>query len=357
MQIDVLRPKDLGSLADDWRALQARDRQTDSPFLSPAWAAAVEEARGDCAVRVAVLSADGAAKAFMPAQTGKLTAIAAGGAMSDYEGLVGEAPAGFDPLAVVRALGVDRYDFNFAPTDQRPLQPYAMGRTLSWIVDVAGGYEPYAAGRRAAGVSALKELERKRRKASREAGPVTFTALSTSKADFDRLIALKRAQYRVTRQTDVFAAGWTLRLVERLFEERPAGCAGGLFTLHIGGSLAAAQFDLIGPATIHAWIIAHEPELERYSPGLLLLQEILRWMDDHPQDRLDLGYGDYRFKREFSNTRAELIHGFVGGPSAASLVRGAAWGVRRAAEALPLGAFSELPGKAMRRLDMRRGLR
>jgi hypothetical protein len=51
------------------------------------------------------------------------------------------------------------------------------------------------------------------------------------------------------------------------------------------------------------------------------------------------------------------MHGFVGVPSAASLLREAAYGVRRAAEALPLGAVSALPGKAMRRIDLIRGLR
>ncbi|MFZ3005587.1 MAG: cellulose biosynthesis protein CelD, partial [Phenylobacterium sp.] len=40
-----------------------------------------------------------------------------------------------------------------------------------------------------------------------------------------------------------------------------------------------------------------------------------------------------------------------------ALVRHAAYGVRRAAEALPLGRMSELPGKAMRRVDVLRGLR
>ena len=91
--------------------------------------------------------------------------------------------------------------------------------------------------------------------------------------------------------------------------------------------------------------------------GLLLFQDILRWMDGEAYDRLDLGYGDYRFKRELSNTQLTLLHGFVGQPSAATLVREAAYGVRRVAEALPLGRASELPGKAMRRLDVMRGLR
>jgi hypothetical protein len=51
------------------------------------------------------------------------------------------------------------------------------------------------------------------------------------------------------------------------------------------------------------------------------------------------------------------LQGCVGAPPAASLVRAAAWRVRRTAEAPLLGRFSHLPATAMRRLDIIRGLR
>ena len=358
MQIDVLRPTELSpAMAASWRALQREGRGWDSPFLSPCWARSVDLARDGRGVRVAVVSDHGEPRAFMSASVGVVTAVAAGGAMSDYEGLVGDPGPDFDPAKLVRALGVSRYDFSHVPADQAAFAPHARGQALSWIIDLPEGYEPYAAQRRAAGVSALKEIDRKRRKVAREIGETVFTAGSTCQADFDRLIALKRAQYRLTSQTDVLGVPWTRRLMEGLFALRGPDFGGSLFTLHIGRALAAAQVHRMGETTIHAWMIAHEPELERYSPGLLLFQDILRWMDTQPYDRLDLGYGDYRFKTELANVRAPLIHGFVGRPSPATLLREAAYGVRRAAEALPLGKVSELPGKAMRRLDLMRGLR
>jgi CelD/BcsL family acetyltransferase involved in cellulose biosynthesis len=357
VDIDVLRPKELTpALIASWRALQRRGRAWDSPFLSPCWARSVELARGDDSVRVAVLSEGGDPHAFLPANVGKFSAIAAGGAMTDYEGLVGDPGPDFDPARLLRALGVARYDFSHIPEDQLAFLPYAKGREASWIIDVPDGYAAYAAERRTVG-TAVKEIDRKRRKVERELGPAVFAACSPSKADFDRLIDLKRAQYRATGQTDIFDAGWTLKLLEHLFALRTPGFGGTLFTLHFGEALAAAQFHLMGETTIHAWMIAHEPELERYSPGLLLFQDILRWMDETPYDRLDLGYGDYRFKRELANAQATLMHGFVGAFSAASFLRGAVYGVRQAVEALPLGRVSELPGKAMRRLDLLRGLR
>jgi CelD/BcsL family acetyltransferase involved in cellulose biosynthesis len=277
--------------------------------------------------------------------------------MCDYEGFVGDPGPQFDPRALLSALDVGRYDFSHILEGAAAFAPFARGRELSWMVDLPDGYAPYAVQRRAAGVSALKELDRKRRKVEREVGPTVFTARSASKADLERMIALKREQYRATSQTDIFSAAWTRKLLADLFALESPGYGGALFTLHFGDQLAAVQFHLMGERTIHAWMIAHEPAFERYSPGLLLFQDILRWMDGEAYDRLDFGYGDYRFKRELSNAQQTLMHGFVGAPSAASLVREAAYGVRRVAEALPLGSASGLPGKAMRRLDLLRGLR
>ena len=129
--------------------------------------------------------------------------MAAGGAMCDYEGLVGDPGPGFDPRALLGALGVGRYDFSHVLGDSPAFAPFGRGQELSWIVDAPEGYEAYAAERRAAGVSVLKELDRKRRKVEREIGAPVFTARSASVADFERLIVLKREQYRATSQTDV----------------------------------------------------------------------------------------------------------------------------------------------------------
>ena len=117
------------------------------------------------------------------------------------------------------------------------------------------------------------------------------------------------------------------------------------------------QFNLRGRHTLHAWIIAHGAGFEKVSPGLLLFGEILRWMETAGFTALDLGPGDYRFKQQLSNTTRQVAHGFVGRPSTQSLVRSAEYGVRAAAENLPLGALSQLPGKALRRMDLLRGLR
>ena len=362
MKIDVVRPWELTAYAvERWAALQAADKALETPFLSPWWARAVARAQGpaqgDRGVRVAVLGGMEDPKGFLAARVGPFTAMPAGAPMCDYQGLVAEPGLTIDPREIVQALGVGRLDFCHLLEGQSALAPHVKGTQTSRIIDVTQGYAAYEAERRAAGVSALKDIDKKRRKIEREIGPVTFTAFSRSKSDFDQLIAWKQKAWRETGQTDLFAAGWPLRLVRQLFGSRDPDFGGVLFTLHVGETLAAAQLDIRGGATVHSWIIGHDSAFDRYSPGMMLFQDILRWMDTAPYSRLDLGGGDYRFKRELANAQVEVGHGFVGGLSAATMMREAAYGLRRVAESLPLGQFSELPGKAMRRLDLLRGLR
>lgn len=360
MPIDVVKALDL-SPADiaRWEALQRGQTRLDSPFLSPHWTRAVAKAQADKAhdVKVAIFRADdGQAVAFMPARIRHGVAMPVGSPMCDYQALISAQGVAVNPRDMLAALSVSRMDFCHMLADDETLARHGRGRADSWIVEIPDGYEAYAAERKTSGVGVLKDIDKKRRKAEREVGPSRYTALSTDRADFDQLIAWKRDQLLATGQTDLFKTPWVNQLVEGLFQNHDAGFGGGLYTLHLGDKLAAVHLHLRGEHTIHGWLIAHNPELDRYSPGMLLFQDILKSMDGSAYTRLDLGTGDYRFKRELSNARQTVVFGFLGSPSVPTLVRHAVYGVRSVAEALPLGRISELPGKAMRRIDLLRGL-
>ena len=357
MPIEALSPSELS--ADDvarWSALQTRG--LDSPFLSPHWARAVERAQagGPQRTRVAVIR-EGEGEGYFAARVAGSTAMAAGAPMCDYQGVVGSPGLTVDVKALVGGLGVQRLDFSHMLAEQAPFASFARGRQSSLIADISQGFAAYQQERKTAGVGVLKDAAKKRRKAERETGEVRFTPFSKDVAALDQLIAWKRAQLRATNQTDIFNTAWTGRLLRQLHEAATPDFGASLYTLHMGGELAAVHLHLHGREVIHGWIIAHNAAFERYSPGILLFVDILQWMDQSPYNRLDLGAGAYRFKAELSNATQDVTDGFVGLPSAASLTRAAVYGVRRAAESLPLGPMSDLPAKAMRRMDRWRGLR
>ncbi|OYX36394.1 MAG: hypothetical protein B7Y99_01215 [Caulobacterales bacterium 32-69-10] len=364
MRIDVVAPADLS--AEDisaWRALQGADPVLQSPYLSPDWVMACAAAGGPDArcSRVVVIREGAAAVGFLPvrlnAQTGAQTALPVGSPLSDYQALVARPGLAVDPRDLVRALRVDRFDFNHMLDCQPAMRPFERGGAESQIINIAGGYEAYAAGRKAGGHDILKDTAKKRRKLVKDHAEPVFTAMSADTADFETLIGWKRAQYKATRQTDIFDAGWPLELLRGLFARRDGAFGGALFTLHVNGALAAAHFALRGPGIIHAWFIAHDAAFARYSPGVILIDHILRWGSDNGVRELDLGPGDYRFKFQLANETRRVGYGFVGAPSPATLVRAAQYRVRTTAEALPLGRVSAWPGKAMRRVDLWRSLR
>jgi CelD/BcsL family acetyltransferase involved in cellulose biosynthesis len=360
LKIDVFPALELpAEVRAAWSAAQAGEARFDSPFLSPLWAQAVARARGPAdGPKIAVQwNAAGQPAAFLAVRKRGSTGMPVGAPMSDYQALVTRPGFQADPRAMLQALGVSRYDFCHMQAEDPAFQGHARGRDVSWVVEVANGYAAYEAERKAAGVGALKDIDKKRRKVEREVGPARFTALSDSRADFEQLIVWKRAQLAATGQTDLFKTAWVMRLMDELLDTRDLAFGGGLYTLHLGDELAAAHFHLRGGGTIHGWMIAHDPKFERYSPGLLLFQDILKNLDNGPYKRLDLGAGDYRFKRDLSNRQQEVMFGFLGAPSVSTLARTAAYGLREMAEALPLGPMSALPGKAMRRIDVLRGLR
>lgn len=359
MQIDVKAPLDLtpAEIAG-WRALQAESGLL-SPYLSPDWMLALARAGGPDARggRVALIREYGELVGVFPTRVGRFTALPPGSPLCDYQAVVAKPGLQLKPQALAQALGVARLDLYNLVDDQPWFTPHLRGKSESLYIDLAGGFDAYARQRKEAGSGILADAAKKMRKLEREHEAVRFTPSSTSLTDFEQMIACKRAQYKCTRQTDIFDAVWPETLLRNLFTEATPAFGARMFTLHVGDKLAAVNLCLHAGPVLHAWFIAHDEAFQKYSPGVLLFAEILRWAPEQGIVEMDLGPGDYRFKVALANASRQVGHGFVGRLSAASAMRGAQYRVRGAAEALPLGRYSHLPGKAMRRIDLWRGLR
>lgn len=360
MQIDVLAPADL-TPADRaaWRSFQAETPDLHSPFLSPDWLDMLAASGGPDARRLKVLRLGlaGEPLGFLAARTGRFTAIAPGAPFCDYTGLVAAPGVRVDPRDLVRALKVGRLDLHNTPTSQAVFAPYLQGQEPSHLIEFSHGFEAYAAERKQAGGGLLQDCAKKARKFEREVGPLAFEAESQDEAAFEQLFLWKKAQLAATGQPALFAPAWTSALMRQAFQRRDAQVGGVLFTLKSGGQLLAANFCLRGPGVIHVWMIAHDDAFGRYSCGLLLMAEMLRWAAAAGVREVDLGPGDVRFKLQLANRQRMTGHGYVGQPSVAAWVRSGEYRLRALAEDLPLGRYSAWPGKAMRRLDRWRALR
>lgn len=188
-------------------------------------------------------------------------------------------------------------------------------------MNLAGGQDSYARGRRAAGSEKLKQLARHARRAEREVGPLRFEFHDESPQLLERLRAWKSAQYRATGAADVFSLEWVVRLVDRLTAERDDGCRAILSSLYLGDRLAAVELGLRSGHVLHGWFPAYNREFAGYSPVLLLTAEIAKAANAHGITRLDLGKNNMPYKNSFASDRYPVARGSVAVKPTAALSR------------------------------------
>jgi CelD/BcsL family acetyltransferase involved in cellulose biosynthesis len=295
LSFDVVQPCELGrSELDAWLTLQAQRSDLHSPFLSPGWALAVERAQGP-GVKVVLISEQGRLRGVFAARVARWTAWPVGAPLCDLQAVVAEPGLSVDPVSIVRALGVRRFDFTQLLATDPVFAPFIKGVQQSYVIDLPDGHEAWMEARKAKGSGLFKDLGKKRRRLERAMGPLRFTALSRDLADLRQLMDWKSQKFVRTRQTDLFAAGWPRALLEDLVQGAGEGIDGGLFTLHAGERLIAAHMTLLGSDVINGWINAHDDGAEEGSPGLLLFEDLIRWMDGRYRE-LDVGAVDYGYK-------------------------------------------------------------
>lgn len=337
-----------------WEEFRALRPTLSGPWFTLAWCDAVHAVRGD--LEVVRLLRDGRCEGLLPFHRGRLGAIRpAGGPLSDVHGFICPPGAAIDAPALVAALGARSFRFTGAPADDPGLAPWA-APDPGFSLDLAEGYDAYRSRRSQLQPKAFRNLRARHRRLDDACVEVDFRPDDPDPQALAALIELKREQYRRTRQIDVFAPAWTRSLLQRLAdlpcsEASDPRMRGRLSTLRLDGRLAAGHFGLQAEGVLHYWFTAYDPAFADYSPGLLLLHELARVLPAQGVNRIDLGGGGYRFKREFADLRPPLGSGVVHG-------RGLIAGAARGAEALaggvgrlPLGRLSSLPARALRRLD------
>ncbi|MEZ5960128.1 MAG: GNAT family N-acetyltransferase [Hyphomonadaceae bacterium] len=353
MRLETIHPRELNaSDAALWRAHQLADPALASPYLTPDWAKLMGSVRDDA--RVCVIQ-DGAG--FFGAQRlSRFAAMGLGAPIADYQGVVGMPGLPVNGAELCSALKVGRIDITHAPAGQSMLKGSVAGQDGSWIADVAGGRDLYEAALKQRRSEFVRQTDKKLRKLERDHGHVEFRAQSHGRADFETLLAWKNAQLKRSGQPEIWAQPWIARTLNACFETRDSQFGGVMFTLSVHGKLAAGAFCLRSAGVLHFWIVAHDSAYDHYSPGVQLARWIAGWAGDHGIAELDFGPGDYQYKRQLSTGQRMLERGVIAGATWSAAVRRTEHAIRARIERLPQPRLAELPGKAMRRLDLMRAL-
>lgn len=311
MHVTVVRPSELGSGERELWDSFGRGPSLGSPFLSWKFTQVVGQVRDDARVAVVV---DGSGPcAFLAFQVGPdLVGWPIGATIADAQAVMCRPDWDFDAGGLIAAAGLSRWHFDHLVIAQRPFAAFHEHRHRSPVIDLRTGYAQFLQELKAHSKDLSAQVARRRRKLEREVGPVVCEWQSTRPdEDRRRLEQWKSHQYAREGTWDRFAQPWIARAVRQLGRSRDPGCTGVLTVLRAGDRLAAAHLGLLGQDRLSWWFPAYDPDLGRYSPGLILLLTLIGEAAARDVPLIDLGRGEHDYKLRVTSRSYEVAEGRV----------------------------------------------
>jgi CelD/BcsL family acetyltransferase involved in cellulose biosynthesis len=309
-RVHLISPEKLSNdLIGVWRSHQAADENLRGPFFSPEYIRVAASVRPE--VTVAVIEKPGAAPAFLPLHRDSSIARPVGLRASDFSGIIAAPGYTWSPEAVIRGCGLSGWDFTNIVTSDQTMQPHFRAYADSPFADLSEGFDAFAQDRARAGSDLVKSVAQKARKMEREVAPMRFEAHVVDRQALALLYEWKAAQRSRTGTIDVLSTPWMRQMVERMLEDRGDSFAGMLSVLYAGDRVAAAHFGMRSETVWHYWFAAYNHDLQRYSPGLIILLEMLKAAPAHGVRTMTLGQGDEAYKLRYATGATQLASGSV----------------------------------------------
>ena len=274
MRVHTIRPAELGkSEIDLWHQIQQTSPRFGNPFLSPEFAIAIGRVRPDS--RVGVLMDGQRITGFFPfEQRGFGVGVPLSGWLSCCQGVVHLPDAPWDARGLVKGCGLAAWKFDNLVPDQEPFERYLSGTAPAPLIDVTEGFAAYYAKVHVKAHQFCRELERKSRKLSREAGEVHMVLETASTRPLSQLMAWKSEQYRRSQRFDRFNRPWMQGLLEELLATQTPHLSGLATVLYAGSEPVSVQFGLRAGNLCEGWFTAYDLRFSKYSPGMLQIRHM-----------------------------------------------------------------------------------
>jgi len=309
MKVSVIDGLELGaSEIARWREIQGSDENLASPYCTPEYVAAVASVRPG--IRVAVMQERNRVEGFFPFQdVASGVAEAVGDKISDCHAVIARPGFAWTAEELLRGARLTAWHYRRVVISQSQFHPYHDETFRSPLVDLSGGFDAYAAAKYSSGSRILVKAAASKSRLERTAGPLRYEAQSTDVAALHALMRCKSDQYRRTGKFDRFELPWVMALLERLQATREPGFAGMLSALWAGSEIAAAHFGMRSATVWNYWFPCFNRKFAGFSPGLILLAEILRSAEMAGVRAVELGAGDADYKNRFANSERILAKG------------------------------------------------
>ena len=354
IRYSVLSAQDLSpDLVETWRSIQHADPAFSSPYFCPEFTLAVAAVRRD--VRVALIEDGHRVVGFFPYQrrwngVGRPVGLA----LSDYHGVIVQREVEWTVADLLVGCHLARWQFDHVPAAQTQFRVATSAEAASPIVEFGAGFDAYLDTLDRAGRKQVRECERKRTRLGEDAGPLLYVADTKDVSALRHLMSWKSAKCRATGVVDFFSIRWCRELLERLLHVQSPHFGVQLATLQAGHRTLAGHLALRSASVWHSWFPAYDETMAPYSPGAILLLDVLRSAADSGAHHFDFGKDISTYKRRYMTGSIALLVGRAETP--AWINRLSHWRVliERWSTQSTMGALGQLPGRALRRLERRR---
>jgi CelD/BcsL family acetyltransferase involved in cellulose biosynthesis len=272
------------------------------------------------------------------------------GPFSDWHAPLIDPSQDLDAMELLADAGISGITVSaYKPEPGEPLR--AGTRTGAHLSVINSDIDTWMEHQRSLHARHFKKTRQKRKHIERDFKSVVYNLDDRSDETFETILRLKRAQYAATGRHDVFSAPWARAFANGLRQHGTPQLHLRVVSLHLDGRFAAGEAMLCSPTVAHGWLTAYDPDFGNYSPGFLIVEEILNDMPSRGQSIYDAGPGQDYYKKYYTNVMTPVDQGVLRtgkiGFTPARLL-GSSW--RELETRLPARA-GQLMGKVRRRSD------
>jgi len=332
----------------DWLTLLAGS-QFPSPLLHADFVRLVGEIRAD--TRVALYRKNERLEAVLPyhARPGGLARPLAA-PFSDIQSMLCRDDATLTGAQALELAGLRAYRYEALHDPQGRFDGAAQQDAVHSIVP-GDDIEAFLEASRAANPKRHKNHRRLARKLEAEVGTLEFQAGDMNADVFDQLLDWKHDHFARSGKHDVLKADWVGKMMARLFTSGLGDARGLLISLKAGGRLVAGLYGLRVNDAYNPWIASYDPAFSAWSPGQIILHDLVRAMPELGLTRCDLGNGHDHYKKYYANVAIPVVSGLTTAPGRARAITGVRNAVWAMGEAFPVAALAQKAASARRRAD------
>jgi len=272
------------------------------PFFDPEFFQIVAQYRPE--LLIAVLRVGPEVVGFFPFERGRLGIGRPGASVfSDYHAPILAAGTRWVPIDLVRQCGLGTWDYWAVPVDFEPMLGHHTCTERALAIDPR---QP---------VRWQQSLTRKGRKLAREIGELRFVPHVETEAMLATLVRWKSSHYERTGAVNLLHLPGVQDILRHLMRHATPDFGGMFSVLYAGERPVACNFGMRSGRWMHWWFPSYDTDLAGYSPGMLLIREMVTHALEAGFERIDFGPGDEPFKLELGNTSTEIGRGSVEAPS------------------------------------------